>query len=474
MQPKSKILIGVFKSASSGDYNAIKNAPAEGFRLFDLKTGEVSDFNIVKRGEIGKFKNFFKDNKQDIQNLVAAPKGSKTPYKFVNGAESRYPVIDAETGNLVGPNSLIIYGAYEDGFGVIDYAGHRDEWSKDQAVAYAQINGVANGKVVSKNGGSPYLAAISSEYPEIKRKIREVYPEKYTDALDTSPVKEVEPDILTPDKLKNIVQDTKRDKSDKGVSNAVKTQPKEINPVVNKIPVEKAETNPENRPETKQEHNGKVENNKVRTANVADKETLGKKEKVEEALPVQKYTDNFYRQLEPDFGGKLSVMILKYIVEVRNATLETFISLKNRENTNTALIPGLAGLILRNMDTQEDVALSTLLARVVDPAAISLSDALRNCNISVADVYDIGEEMPDRKETKSKYVFKREVLEGCLAKFMKTHKLTLFDLDYSGRVPKYHKSLIDIDGYKLSGVNTDRITITNEDGSRTKVIKLNK
>jgi len=466
MQPKSKILIGVFKSPShDGD---MKTAQTVGYRIFDLKTGEINDFNIAKRGEIGKFKDYFRENKGNIQNLIPAPKGSSSYVKFINGAENRYPVIDPNTGELIGKNRLIIYGAYEDGFGVIDYAGRRDEWSKDQAVAYAQINGVANGKVVSKNGGQPYLAAISSEYPEIKRKIRHVPEGEYTDALDTS-----EPKVNVPE-MKTI--------SGKDIEIAKPTKP--IKPVDTK-PIKTVDTKPIKPEETKGAKEAKtteevkliprkpVDEHKVAVAKAEDKRDVKEGEKEVPKKPKQKYTDNFYRQLEADFGGHNSVLLLKYIVEIRDGgSLDKFIALSNRPNTDSKIIPSLAGLILRGMDDVEDKALLTLMKRVIDPSAIELSDSLKENGLRLDEVYDSGEIFSNRKYTDSKYLFKREMLEGRLANYLRKTKGRLYNLDYSSGNPYYNGNLIDVDGYKLSGLDIDKITITSTDGATTKSIRI--
>ena len=452
MQPKSKILIGVFKNPDSVD---IKNAPAEGYRFFDLKTGEVQDFNIVKRGEVGKFRDFFKANKDNIQNLVKLPKSGPNEYKFINGAESRYPVIDTKTGNLLGHNSLIIYGAYEDGFGVVDYAGHRDEWSKDQAVAYALINGVANGKVVSKNGGQPYLAAISNEYPEIRRKIRKVDPKKYTDALDTTPVSkpnDITEGMHTVTKVDiSTVEQKPSPKIDKKTSDKAIQPEKEVTP-----------------PSTDIKPEPKAKDETVTTKKPVEKKPLTEERVVRET----KYTDNFYKQLEADFGGKASVLLLKYIVEIRNGSLDTFIELKNKPNTDTKIIPSLAALILRGIDAKEDKNLLTLMKRVIDPNAIRLGDALKESGINVDEVYDSGDIFKDRKYAPSSYLFKKEILQGCLANYVRKHKAVLFNLDYSHGVPSYNGAVIDIAGYKLSGLDIDKVTVTSKDGESTKVIRV--
>lgn len=76
---------------------------------------------------------------------IIVPKGKKAPLIIMN------KLVD-ETGNLLGYN-------------LVDGVGHIAKVSVDDAVKYAELFGICNGKVVSKDGLT-FISSISGTYPE--------------------------------------------------------------------------------------------------------------------------------------------------------------------------------------------------------------------------------------------------------------------------------------------------------------------
>lgn len=161
---KQKIIIAVIK-----ENDPAKSKPVTvGYRFLDLESKETVSYHVKDKG----FLQFLIQNKNNIVNGTwdSAKMTGHPKIKFINGTESRYPVIDASSGNLVGANPLVIAAEFKDGYLVVGPYGEMYEWTKKQAVAYARLNGIANGKYTS-NGSTDFISAITGSYPLIDRKV---------------------------------------------------------------------------------------------------------------------------------------------------------------------------------------------------------------------------------------------------------------------------------------------------------------
>lgn len=118
------------------------------------------DFPVVDKAGI----NFAVANANKFLNVEPECKANLS-FKFTNGQESRYPMIDCATGNLIGKNPLVIVKEFLDGYRIVDAFGHTFDWTDDVTLKYAAIQGIANGKQVVLNG-KPHISSISGQYPK--------------------------------------------------------------------------------------------------------------------------------------------------------------------------------------------------------------------------------------------------------------------------------------------------------------------
>lgn len=87
-----------------------------------------------------------------------------------NGSLSRYAVVSMKD-ELVSKSAPVVVLARlgNEGFVLSDYAGNMTKIKSDEAVGYATKFGIANGKIVERDG-KKLISAINSEYPLIEKK----------------------------------------------------------------------------------------------------------------------------------------------------------------------------------------------------------------------------------------------------------------------------------------------------------------
>ena len=87
-----------------------------------------------------------------------------------NGSLSRYAVVSVKN-ELVSKSAPVVVLARlgNEGFVLSDYAGNMTKIKSDEAVGYATKFGIANGKIVERDG-KKLISAINGEYPLIEKK----------------------------------------------------------------------------------------------------------------------------------------------------------------------------------------------------------------------------------------------------------------------------------------------------------------
>ena len=87
-----------------------------------------------------------------------------------NGSLSRYAVVSIKN-ELVSKSAPVVVLARlgNEGFVLSDYAGNMTKIKSDEAVGYATKFGIANGKIVERDG-KKLISAINGEYPLIEKK----------------------------------------------------------------------------------------------------------------------------------------------------------------------------------------------------------------------------------------------------------------------------------------------------------------
>lgn len=136
-------------------YN-IQNNEVEGFRLLDSDSGQVMDQPYASVYKV-------------IASKAATITGieldkSSNKLKGSNGAFNRYPCL---YNNSCKNNSLVIIASIDDkGYRVCNYLGKCIDALSSYVIQFAVKNGIANGKVVEKDGRK-YISAISGTYSNI-------------------------------------------------------------------------------------------------------------------------------------------------------------------------------------------------------------------------------------------------------------------------------------------------------------------
>lgn len=87
-----------------------------------------------------------------------------------NGSLSRYAIVSMKN-ELVSKSAPVVVLARlgNEGFVLSDYAGNMTKIKSDEAVGYATKFGIANGKIVERDG-KKLISAINGEYPLIEKK----------------------------------------------------------------------------------------------------------------------------------------------------------------------------------------------------------------------------------------------------------------------------------------------------------------
>lgn len=144
-----------------GQVTQVGKKPATvGYRIYDTSSNNYRDFSIHDKGGV----QYCMANANNFLNVTPMA-GATMSFKFINGQESRYPVIDVSTGTLIGGvNPLVIVKEYNDGYRIVDAFGRTFDWTNDTTLQYAQMQGIANGKQMTRNG-KIIISSISGSYP---------------------------------------------------------------------------------------------------------------------------------------------------------------------------------------------------------------------------------------------------------------------------------------------------------------------
>lgn len=125
----------------------------QGFRFLDSDSGQVMDqpyqsvFNVVASG------------KAPIKGIEYDKASNKL--KGSNGAFDRYPAL--LNGQAISNSLVIIYSLDDKGYIITNFMGKTCSAPTDKVVEYANKVGIANGKVVTKDG-KQYISAICGTY----------------------------------------------------------------------------------------------------------------------------------------------------------------------------------------------------------------------------------------------------------------------------------------------------------------------
>lgn len=137
-------------------YNSTNKGSITGFRLFDSDSNQVMDqpynavYDVIRCG------------KATINGIKLDDSGRGL--KGSNGAFERYPSL---FNNKPFKNSLIIVKSIDDkGYRVCNYLGKTKDAMNGEVVRFADKVGIANGKVVDKDG-KRFISAISGTYDNI-------------------------------------------------------------------------------------------------------------------------------------------------------------------------------------------------------------------------------------------------------------------------------------------------------------------
>jgi hypothetical protein len=488
---KQKLIISLIKR-----YNPTADKwDLVGYRFFDLQTKVIEDFDV-------RDKNFLKyliQNKNNIENGTwdSARMTGYPKIKFINGRENRYPVLNADTGALVGNNPLVIAAEFRDGYLVVGPFGETFEWTKEQAAAYARLNGIANGayKTNSKKG---YISAISQEYAFIDRniitpeqvakknalekakrekeqKLREDLKSKFNTVKETAKAEKES----TVKKEESVVEEepveevTQQDKKAEQPLADVKTDAEQIPAeMMAEVPVEEEVVQPSVEQSIMDEADEEKAQDGLTEEEVAD--VLSTVEPVTEAQ-TQKFSDDFYKLLEPTFGGKKSVDILKYMIEERNYSIDSVYKLIDEGKEENKYVPTLIGLLAIYTDkiyNRVDKKLHDLCVEAIDPSVLKIEQDLMKKDIEFNEVWDASIIAPKRVHDTTHYAFPLSLLEERLANYAATTGRTLYGCTIEKDGTTYYNGVeVKVPGYTISGINPSYITITNAEGKTKKVKK---
>ena len=593
---KQKIIVAVLKEQDKVNLSKWNTV---GYRILDLSTKEGTDYRVKDKA----FLSFLIQNKNNIINGTwdsAKVKGGPK-VKFINGVETRYPVIDVATGKVVGLNPLVIAAEFKDGYLVVGPNCEMYEWTKKQAVAYACLNGVANGKY-SSNGASDFISAISGSYEMINRKVitaemrekkakeaakkakaqaqaqaqtqaeniekvvttekkepvnakvnisfnlfdgtrkvavlnstvEELYnlakPGSYYDMLSTvksfhrfkvldntfglKVVKTGKEDlfllhkneyevkergisityntevsdgkepvnmaiVITP--YGNTVKLTKKELSENlhvytgAVIDYLRAVAKEvgepyieeslsIDSVENKAEAAVVETDTEEKPVD-------MADSILNDTQGYDKEEL---ENIKEEDKSQtRYDDDFYKQLEPTFGGHDSVGILRYMLEERNFPINTIYTMVDEGKASNKYVPTVLGLLTINSDAVQgvyDAKLRKLCEKAIEPDVFDIVEDLIARDIDFDAVWDADVVAPYREHDTAKWALPLSLMEERLANYVASSGEELYGcaIEKDGTV-YYNGQKLEVPNYRISGVNPGYITITSSEGKTRKV-----
>lgn len=136
------LLVGVIKGANNKDV---------GYNIIEYVNGRARMASVP----IERLQNV------KIENAELTADG----LKGTNGALSRYPTfISSQNGLTQVSHSIVVVSRLEDGFILSDGTGNLARLSYKDALGYFKLQGIANGKLV-KRDGKEVVSAITGEYP---------------------------------------------------------------------------------------------------------------------------------------------------------------------------------------------------------------------------------------------------------------------------------------------------------------------
>lgn len=137
-----------------------------GFRLLD------TDSSIIRDATYESVYAAILEKKTDIENL----KIENGKLVGSNGILSRFPVIKGR--NLSGLSPLIILFEMENNYyKVTNYLGEIVDISEEEAIRYAETEGIANGKIVTEENGNKHISSINGPYKKDKISLDKKYGE---------------------------------------------------------------------------------------------------------------------------------------------------------------------------------------------------------------------------------------------------------------------------------------------------------
>lgn len=130
----------------------MNNGEVVGYRILNTETSEVSNVGYEKlRSALINGKATFKNIEEKDGKIVGS-----------NGELSRYPVL--VNGELQGKSPLIVLLEVSGNkYRVANYLGEVVDIEEDMAIRYSESEGIANGKVVEKEG-KKFISSIRGEY----------------------------------------------------------------------------------------------------------------------------------------------------------------------------------------------------------------------------------------------------------------------------------------------------------------------
>lgn len=379
MNKQNLIVIAVLRQFIN---SATKDMPIVGYRVLELGSGKILDLRVDNPNAIS----FCMENASKFLNVVPM---ASTPLslKFTNGVVTRYPSIDSSTGNLIGQNPIVITQEHKDGYQVSDAFGTTFDWDYNTAVHYAKMQGIANGKIVTKNN-KEIISSISGYYPESGKSVK---------------------------------------------------------------PAEA-------------------------------------KEEVKQIFP-----DTFYKNLEPNFGGKLSVDIIKYIFEVRKLANEQFVSMLvvMKDDPLANQIPAYMGLTLLSdeYDTNKgvyggtessffkDTKLYHVVSKVVEYEAIDLLCSFKkHTGVGFAELFGTKTLIAPRrvKAKQPQYLLTEHVVANKIANYAMQTGKTVFNVSINSDASRvvFMGNTFEEPDFIISGIYLQGLTLTNGAG-KTRFIKAN-
>lgn len=176
-----------------------KNNNLVGIRLFSEDTGSVVNSRIEQVIQ------YIRDGK-DIRNLGL--KNGKL--EWTQGAMDRYPVLDADTLQiLANKNSLIVLGYRDDEelgndlsiYSVANYLGQVAELDEKRLVQYADQYQLANCKLVPKTGPVRYIVSLGGELKYMSSEVTWEYDNYYRELVCKLPEAKITK-LTIPDRVK--------------------------------------------------------------------------------------------------------------------------------------------------------------------------------------------------------------------------------------------------------------------------------